>query len=71
VALASATASASVSKGAMWTQGPKISSRITAESSLRPVQIVGCTQWPSASAPLIFGTPPPATTVAPSATALA
>ncbi|MNQ11248.1 hypothetical protein D3C85_241080 [compost metagenome] len=55
----------------MWQQGPKISSRITEAVSGRPVQMVGCTQWPSASAPGIEGTPPPVTTVAPSFTAFA
>src|SRR6218665_952578 len=67
VALASAIASSSVSKGAMWQQGPKISSRMTAALSGRPVQIVGNTKWPSANSPFISGTPPPLTTVAPSA----
>ena len=44
MALARAMASSSVSKGAMWQQGPKISSRMMALVSGSPVQIVGCTQ---------------------------
>jgi hypothetical protein len=54
----------------MWQHGPKISSRTTAAVSGRPVQMVGCTQAPSASSAGMSGTPPPVTTVAPSSTAL-
>ena len=62
-------ASSSVSNGAMWQQGPKISSRTTVAVSGRPVQIVGCTQQPSVSSAGMSGMPPPVTTVAPSSLA--
>ena len=61
VSLALAITSASESKGLMWQQGPKISSRTTEAVSGRSVQIVGCTQEPLASSPGISGTPPPVT----------
>src|ERR1700733_15740301 len=46
VAFAKRTASSSSSKGRIWQQGPKISSRTTADSSAKSVQMVGCTHAP-------------------------
>ena len=69
VSFAMAMASASVSNGWIWQQGPKISSCTTDAVSGSPVQMVGCTQQPSLRSSGMSGMPPPKTMVAPSSLA--
>lgn len=69
LSLASARASSSVSNGARWQTGPKISSFTVRAVSGSPVRTVGSTWKPPSRTSPNSGTPPPATTVAPSSRA--